>query len=1580
MSHTQSSWFAGKIDPEQAFRILLKRDDGDFLVRESRTRVNTFMLHVRDKSHAQGIRSWAIKCESKDPSVTGRFFIDDDKKFPSVEILVSNARRRGIKGTKIRNPCNVGEDAVEKASAVADLQREKAQAKGSPTPVRHAVANTRRGMAATDRTSSSSLARSPTLPPANPSGAGGHMSRTAPAVVSPQDAIAYQNSRDGVTAAPDSPKREATPNSQRPASRPLPQVVPEDEPGEELYAEVDMDVDDAAHPATPQAPAPLVPPPTGDRKDKNDKKEKKEKKKKERRPYSWGLRSSIKGKSPSPSASRSKLPEPPKPEPVEEEVYDDAIISPVSQPPQAIVDGEDEEDYEDVDEEPLPPRNLPSVPAAAPVADDDSDDYDDFEQDTYEVVDQDSHDRGTAGRDKQASAKARIAPRPPPSPPPSKMAVQASYEYSDGDAPLKSDVPLPARGRALRTRQAPPLPPPSDASNSTYEVMGGVNVPGTFLAHPPPQPPDGNDDDDEFSVDDVSTTRDSYYGNVAAPDTTTSPLSSPPAPPLEPRRGTSTSEARGNAAEAAGDSFYGNVPSTQASSPPMLHRRTDTVAPPPVLPRETAAPVIQAPEDGDDTYGTLSHSAGHDAGDASEGTSYGLRTDTPFAAVPAVPSRTSRTPLADVVIEADPEDVYANKATLAPTDPDRHLDASATMDFTKRASLFGEKSKFRRSSIITAQPPTGSAASDPTADVPPAASVATDAADTDDDDDDDAIVAPSAPAVPPTSAAVDDDDDEDVPAFVARSAPPDAPSDAPAPPPAPQRSGAPIPPGAPMVPGPVLEELKGKLGSASPPEKEAAAGTTAENAEMLRIQQENEILRQQLLAAQQQLKLSAPHPPGAAPTPPPPPPPPPAPPVANVGAAPPPPPPLPGGGPPPPPPPPPMPGMGGPPPPPPMPGMGGPPPPPPMPGMGGPPPPPGLPPGFGAAPAAPQKRPGATTQTKMRALFWTKIPDRAIKDTFWDQYTAVGDTPLDYELLEAWFSVADTTKTKTAKKKKKIETLLDAKRSQNIGIFISGFKMSVEDLITSLRIMPPANGALSIDHAMAIRKLAPNQEEIDAYDKYRGDKSALAREDQFLMSLMAVTHLQQRLGIAVWVHEFPLQFKELVPDVIRSYDICTQLLESDRFEQVLVVALSVGNYMNSNTSRANCNGVYVKALLKMADVKSGNKKDTNLLDFLVYSLANQKDDGKKSLRFDDDIAALMCSREQPSTSSLKAEVEILSKDLSRAGTRIQSLKEQVLEAEPDYEAYFVDLENMLFQYDERVADLRHMMSDVDLAYKRVQLKFGEAKSKASEELFGEIFEFTEQFRGARAKYTKAKEQRSKRRSIAHSSDGNAKRANNPFGAPVAGEEKANNPFAKPPKPSRPCAPNSAAGSGSPSSTRKTNSDDGLLDSSPSPVNPFGGRASASVPSSPNGERRRHTGVPTRSAPSRGTPLPTVAPLPEEAPSGGQPLGLLRSATMPTRTGPPTRSGYLIKRSGGKSVITQHWDKRWFELSDTGYLHYFKKKQGKNAGSIFLKGSPSRLDPEDPNTILIETHDRTYIIKAPDAAVALHWLADIQYYN
>lgn len=67
--------------------------------------------------------------------------------------------------------------------------------------------------------------------------------------------------------------------------------------------------------------------------------------------------------------------------------------------------------------------------------------------------------------------------------------------------------------------------------------------------------------------------------------------------------------------------------------------------------------------------------------------------------------------------------------------------------------------------------------------------------------------------------------------------------------------------------------------------------------------------------------------------------------------------------------------------------------------------------------------------------------------------------------------------------------------------------------------------------------------------------------------------------------------------------------------------------------------------------------------------------------------------------------------------------------------------------------------------------------------------------------------------------------------------------------------------------------------------------------------------------------------------------------------PPTRNGWLEKMSGGRG---SKWDKRFFELNTSGSLLYYKKEGGKNVGSIYLRGCPVRLDPEDAAVILIQT--------------------------
>ena len=79
-------------------------------------------------------------------------------------------------------------------------------------------------------------------------------------------------------------------------------------------------------------------------------------------------------------------------------------------------------------------------------------------------------------------------------------------------------------------------------------------------------------------------------------------------------------------------------------------------------------------------------------------------------------------------------------------------------------------------------------------------------------------------------------------------------------------------------------------------------------------------------------------------------------------------------------------------------------------------------------------------------------------------------------------------------------TLLDAKRGQNLGIFMSGFKMPLGELESALSLLPPQegqlnnatnlhvplnlSGALSMEHVTALRKLGPTPEEFEAYKKY----------------------------------------------------------------------------------------------------------------------------------------------------------------------------------------------------------------------------------------------------------------------------------------------------------------------------------------------------------------------------------------------------------------------------------------------------------------------------------------------------------------
>ena len=102
---------------------------------------------------------------------------------------------------------------------------------------------------------------------------------------------------------------------------------------------------------------------------------------------------------------------------------------------------------------------------------------------------------------------------------------------------------------------------------------------------------------------------------------------------------------------------------------------------------------------------------------------------------------------------------------------------------------------------------------------------------------------------------------------------------------------------------------------------------------------------------------------------------------------------------------------------------------------------------------------------------------------------------------------------------------------------------------------------------------------------------------------------------------------------------------------------------------------------------------------------------------------------------------------------------------------------------------------------------------------------------------------------------------------------------------------------------------------------------------------------------------------------------------PVRAGPkPTKQGFLDKLSGGKHKAPK-WDNRYFELTETGYLYYYKKPDGgKPINSIYLRGCPVEIDQNDSCIIIVKSEERDWNLKAVNPGEASAWKDALSFYT
>uniref|UniRef100_A0A8C4HS73 FH2 domain containing 3 n=1 Tax=Dicentrarchus labrax TaxID=13489 RepID=A0A8C4HS73_DICLA len=220
----------------------------------------------------------------------------------------------------------------------------------------------------------------------------------------------------------------------------------------------------------------------------------------------------------------------------------------------------------------------------------------------------------------------------------------------------------------------------------------------------------------------------------------------------------------------------------------------------------------------------------------------------------------------------------------------------------------------------------------------------------------------------------------------------------------------------------------------------------------------------------------------------------------------------------------------------------------------------------------------------MKKLNWDTIPSQRVlgKLNVWTSKRPQRDLVLDIRSMEELFSHVDKRASLRNSRFLGVKncdgvdlfqqepqvTILDSKKSMNIGIFLRQFK----------------------------RKCVNAQ--VKQLLSFSGNLSALPEADQFMVQLVKVPGYEERLKGMVLREEFFPLMEEVKNSVAVMTKGANELLDCDDLHSVIRLVLKAGNYMNAGGYSANAIGFRMTSLLKLADTKA-NKPGMNLMHYVA---------------------------------------------------------------------------------------------------------------------------------------------------------------------------------------------------------------------------------------------------------------------------------------------------------------------------------------------------------------------------------------------
>ncbi|KAM7411270.1 hypothetical protein PAMA_021318 [Pampus argenteus] len=382
------------------------------------------------------------------------------------------------------------------------------------------------------------------------------------------------------------------------------------------------------------------------------------------------------------------------------------------------------------------------------------------------------------------------------------------------------------------------------------------------------------------------------------------------------------------------------------------------------------------------------------------------------------------------------------------------------------------------------------------------------------------------------------------------------------------------------------------------------------------------------------------------------------------------------------------------------------------------------PPSIPAPPPLPITLKTSSKKSRTKAFHWDLVSSEKIAKSFWTQETT-RRIEIDAPRLYEQFAVKDLGTFGPTEPSTTQHIMLNQKIAHNFNIFLKSFPVHPGELKDKLFIVNEEDGGLSDEHITSLRRYVPTTDDVEMYKSHKGPVTELHIVDQYMMEMCNIPYLNTQLDLLLTLRDLPIAMNDLQPLINQKIKMCTQLYNCRSFVSVLEYLLAIGNYLNENAGKQKAKGFRLSSLTKLSQLRGRDRKFT-----LLHALVEQIMLHEPCLAAFTQELAEFETVPGASIKGLTAEVDVLKNELQKVIQYRKTSKKR--NAGGHHPNFSKDLKMAIEKYNTDLSALTKTCEEMKKLYSVILVKFGEPADQDSQELFGLICQFINEFRRTHA--------------------------------------------------------------------------------------------------------------------------------------------------------------------------------------------------------------------------------------------------------